>query len=143
MITYPQEETVRRSGHSVTMAATAALLVSLVLTLALAVGGCGGSSTTSSPGGETTVTNVGQEAGAQITMKNISYEPATVTINVGGTVTWTNDDSVPHTVAADNDEFSSGTIDPGQSFSFTFATAGTYPYHCTIHPQMTGVVTVQ
>ena len=75
--------------------------------------------------------------------KNIAFNPAEVTISVGETFTWTNEDSVTHTVAADNGEFESGEFESGDSFSFTFDQAGSYPYHCTIHPDMTGTVTVQ
>ena len=76
-------------------------------------------------------------------MKNIQYVPDSITVSVGDTVTWTNSDSVAHTVTGDNGEFDSGTIEPGGQFSFTFETAGTITYHCTIHPNMKGTVIVQ
>ncbi len=69
--------------------------------------------------------------------------PATTTINVGEMVTWTNNHTgVPHTVTADGGAFGSGTLSTGQSFSHTFSAAGTFAYHCTIHPAMTGSVVV-
>jgi plastocyanin len=57
-------------------------------------------------------------------------------------VTWSNEDSVGHTVTANGGAFGSGTIAPGTSFTRTFATAGTFAYHCSIHPSMTGTITV-
>jgi plastocyanin len=66
-----------------------------------------------------------------------------VTVRNGATVTWANADSLVHNVAANNGSFNSGTLAPGRNFNFTFSTNGTFPYHCNIHPTMTGSVTVQ
>ncbi|MBW8865752.1 MAG: hypothetical protein JF610_00205, partial [Acidobacteria bacterium] len=59
------------------------------------------------------------------------------------TVTWTNNDSVAHNSVANNGAWNSGTIAPGGNFSMTFPSAGSFPYHCSIHPGMVGTVTVQ
>ena len=56
---------------------------------------------------------------------------------------WTNDDGAAHTATATGGAFDSGNIEPGDAFSFTFATAGDYPYLCTYHPEMTGTIVVQ
>jgi plastocyanin len=64
-------------------------------------------------------------------------------VTVGTTVTWTNNDSIAHDSVADNGLWNSGILGPGQSFQFRFATAGTFTYKCTIHPNMVGTVTVQ
>ena len=77
-----------------------------------------------------------------ITVKNFTYMSANLTINIGDTVTWTNTDSAPHTATSDSPLFDTGTLTTGQSASFTFTTAGTFPYHCTIHPFMTASITV-
>jgi len=125
-----------------------------VLLLAIALASCGGNSvvsTTNSGGSsssETTVTTAGTGtsiggATVQVVMTNRTYDPATVTIKVGDTVTWVNQDAPQHDVVADNGEFKSDLFDKGQTFSFTFTQAGTYPYHCSIHSGMTGVVVVQ
>jgi plastocyanin len=82
-------------------------------------------------------------AAAAVTIMNFSFQPATITVPVCGTVTWTNQDTTGHTVTADDGSFDSGTIAPGSTFSQTFTTAGTFAYHCSIHPTMTGTVTVQ
>lgn len=67
----------------------------------------------------------------------------TITITAGQTVTWANVDAVPHTVTSDTQLWSSGDIAPGNSFTMTFNTAGTYPYHCEMHPSMQAIVVVK
>ena len=102
--------------------------------------GGGGSTTTtvSSPG-----TTAGGAGGAQVVAKGFAFDPATVTIKAGESVTWTNQDGTTHTVTADNGEFDSSQLANGATFTFKFDKAGTYPYHCSIHPTMTGTVVVQ
>src|SRR6266480_1852560 len=80
----------------------------------------------------------------EVIIGNFSFSPKTLTVPVGATVTWTNHDKVPHLVTtADNRFQKSPVLKPGQSFSNTFATAGTYSYFCSIHPQMTGKIIVR
>jgi plastocyanin len=74
---------------------------------------------------------------------NFAFSPATLTVKTGTKVTWTNSDSVTHTVTADQGTFDSGGLSPGSSFSFTFTKTGTYSYHCNIHHSMTATVIVQ
>lgn len=74
----------------------------------------------------------------EVAISNFSFDPQTVQIDKGVTVLWTNKDAVPHTVTGDS--FSSGPLSPGQSFSYTFADDGTFAYHCSLHPQMTGSI---
>src|SRR5579883_1206106 len=81
--------------------------------------------------------------GPAITIDNFNFTPATITVPVGATVTWVNHDDVPHTVTSSTKAFDSGTIDSDKQFSFTFTTAGTYNYFCSIHPFMTAKVIVQ
>lgn len=81
---------------------------------------------------------------AKVTIKSYSFNPSTVTINVGTTVNWTNEDSVTHTITSDSgNELNSGQISAGQSYSHTFNQAGTYNYHCSIHYSMSGKVIVE
>jgi plastocyanin len=75
-----------------------------------------------------------------VTMPGKLYDPAQISVLVGTTVTWKNDDATNHTVTTDGDAFSSGYVPPGGSFSFTFAKQGRYAYHCTIHKFMRGEV---
>ena len=72
-----------------------------------------------------------------------AYSPASLTIVVGDTVTWTNSDTEAHTTTADDASWDSGSIANGASGTVTFSTAGTFPYHCPIHPARTGTITVQ
>ena len=80
--------------------------------------------------------------GAQV-LGNRAFTPGDVEVAVGTTVTWTNTDTVSHTSTSDASGWDSGTISPGRQFSFTYQTAGTFPYHCAIHPGMVGTVTVR
>jgi plastocyanin len=64
-------------------------------------------------------------------------------VSVGTTVVWQNTDTIAHTSTSNTNVWNSGTIAPGQSFRFTFTSAGTFSYHCTIHPNMIGTLTVQ
>lgn len=72
------------------------------------------------------------------------FVPDTITIVIGvnNTVEWVNQDSVTHTVTADNGAFDSGDLASGSTFSFTFTAPGTFQYHCNIHPFMTGTIIV-
>jgi hypothetical protein len=78
-----------------------------------------------------------------VTIQNFAFNPATLTVSVGTTITWTNLDSAPHTVTSDDNLFDSGTLNQGAPFSHTFTTPGTFAYHCNIHPSMTAQVVVQ
>ncbi|KAI9232294.1 hypothetical protein MVEG_09232 [Podila verticillata NRRL 6337] len=76
-----------------------------------------------------------------VTIKNFSFQPQEVDIKPGDQVTWTNNDIIDHTVVSnDGTSFASSNLATGQSFSFTFKTAATLPYHCSIHPFMLGTV---
>jgi plastocyanin len=72
-----------------------------------------------------------------------AYVPNPVTISQGAVVTWSNTDSTTHDVVADGGSFDSGRMNQNGNFSFTFTQKGTYTYHCSIHPTMTGTVVVQ
>jgi plastocyanin len=82
-------------------------------------------------------------AGTAVSIASFSFQPAALTVAVGTTVTWTNNDSASHTVTADDGSFKSGTLGKGGTFSQTFATAGTFAYHCAFHSSMTATITVQ
>lgn len=78
-----------------------------------------------------------------VDIKNFLFNPSVLNIKVGTKVTWVNNDSVSHTVTSDfGNLLNSSTLDPGQSFSFTFTSAGIINYHCAIHPTMKGTVVV-
>ena len=69
--------------------------------------------------------------------------PARLTVKAGTTVTWTNRDDIPHTVAAKDRLFKSKVMDTDESYSFTFTTPGEYTYFCSLHPHMTGTIVVE
>jgi plastocyanin len=82
-------------------------------------------------------------ANADVKIDNFSFGPDTLTVPVGTTVTWTNRDDIPHTVVSTEGVFKSKVRDTDEKFSYTFATAGTYPYYCSVHPKMTGKIVVK
>ena len=84
-----------------------------------------------------------QASGAEVKIDNFSFGPATVTVPVGTTITWTNRDDIPHTVVSDDKVFKSKVLDTDERFSYTFTKPGTYGYFCSVHPKMTGKVVVQ
>ena len=84
-----------------------------------------------------------QAADYEIHIDNFAFDPDEVTIVAGDSVTWVNDDDSAHAVEADEDEFDSGNLDNGESFSFIFETAGNYSYDCGYHSSMTGMVNVE
>lgn len=84
-----------------------------------------------------------QPGANEVWMQNLAFNPSSITVSVGTTITWTNKDSFTHNVTSSTQAFSSGSMSPGATFSFKFNTAGTYNYTCTIHPGMNGTVIVQ
>jgi plastocyanin len=81
-------------------------------------------------------------AGHTVTMDGVKFEPATITVAPGDTVTWINKDPFPHTATAAG-VFDSREIAPGKSWKWTARKAGVYDYVCTLHPTMKGTITVQ
>jgi plastocyanin len=80
---------------------------------------------------------------ATVKIDNFAFAPATLTITVGTTVTWKNEDDSPHRIGDKDGTFKSAALDTDDSFSHTFATPGKYPYICTIHPYMVGKIIVK
>src|SRR5215212_5355794 len=83
-----------------------------------------------------------QDAVFDISVVDFAFEPGTLSVPAGATVTWTNTGSRPHTVTADDGSFDSGRLDPGEQFSQTFDQPGTFAYHCGFHPEMQGSIVV-
>lgn len=117
--------------------------VALVLLSFLMLTGC--QQNTPPPTSETLTgrTTESVKNAANVNIQKMAFEEQNVTVTVGTTVTWTNRDSLPHTVSSDTGAFDSGNLSNGQSFSFTFSEEGTYTYHCALHPSMTGTVVVK
>ena len=78
----------------------------------------------------------------EVFIQGMAFNPGTITVTTNTTSTWTNRDGVAHTVTRNTGLFDSGTISTNGNYSHLFATAGTYPYHCTIHPSMNATVKV-
>jgi plastocyanin len=77
-----------------------------------------------------------------VSIQDFFFDPGQLTVAPGTTVTWVNEGEAPHTTTADDGTWDSGTLQPGEDFSFTFDQPGTYTYHCSIHPDMTASVKV-
>lgn len=127
---------------------TRALSLAVVACLLLAA--CGSDSTATDQAATDATTAPADDAAsadppqdASVRMADMAFSPASISVPAGSTVTWTNDDSVPHTVTfGDEGPASSDTIDPGGTFAATFEEAGSYAYVCTLHPGMEGTVEV-
>jgi plastocyanin len=121
-----------------------ARLAALVVAVTLATAACSGSSSPAPSAQPSVASSAAQSGGIGITVSiaNFSFQPATITVPVGATVTWTNNDTTGHTVTADGGSFKSNTLAPGAGFSHTFAAAGTFAYHCSIHASMKAAVTM-
>ena len=74
---------------------------------------------------------------------NFTFAPQRITVKAGTTVTWINEDDIPHTIASSTKLFKSKALDTDDKFSFTFSTPGTYDYFCSLHPHMTGTILVE
>src|SRR5918992_4529620 len=140
------------------MARWLALLLAC-MALGLVVAGCGDDDDDGGGGGDAATTEQPAESGggadddgggsgggggAQVSMEGIAFNPSEVSVGVGDTVTWTNNESVAHDVTADS--FSSGEpggMMSGDTFEHTFEEAGTFDYVCTVHPGMEGTVVVE
>jgi plastocyanin len=110
----------------------------LAIALALAVAACSGSSAPAA----TAAPAASGATGSTVTIADFAFAPAAITVAVGSTVTWTNNDTAGHTVTSDDGTFRSDRLGSGATFSQTFSTAGTFAYHCSIHASMKGTVTV-
>jgi plastocyanin len=123
-------------------------IVAAALAAVLLASACSGSSSPSTPtsspqpapSGPSTSVSIPQGA-AVLTLT--AYNPNPVNVAAGTTVRWTNTDAVAHTSTADGGAFNSGTLAAGAHFDFTFQTAGSFPYHCAIHPGMIGTIVVR
>jgi plastocyanin len=79
----------------------------------------------------------------KVVVKDFMFNPTSLTVKAGSTVTWVNMDDEPHTVVSDTGMFKSGGLDTNESYSFKFDKPGTYHFTCTIHPRMVGTIVVQ
>lgn len=116
------------------------ILASLMLAGVLIFSGCSlyGNSAPSTP---SSAPAVAPTTANEISIQNFAFNPATLTVAKGTTITWINNDSAPHQIKADT--FNSESLGKGQKFSFTFNETGAFDYTCGIHPSMKGKIIVQ
>jgi 3',5'-cyclic-AMP phosphodiesterase len=81
-------------------------------------------------------------AAHEVLMDSFRFTPATASVPVGTTITWTNRDDVPHNVVSTRQRFKSSVLDTAEQFSHRFDAPGVYEYFCSIHPKMTGRIVV-
>ena len=118
------------------------LLIFVLLLASTMIGCIGGddddtsSETTDDDADETPPSNA-------VDITGFAFSPETLTISIGDTVAWTNKESATHTATADGGEFDSGNLGNGDTFSYTFTTAGTFTYYCKIHTSMTATIIVE
>jgi plastocyanin len=106
----------------------------------LLVAACSGGVPSAAP---TAAAPTGSDGTAQaVAIRDFAFSPASLTVAVGTTVTWTDDDTATHTVTADDGSFDSRNLSSGGTFSRTFTASGTYAYHCAIHSSMKGTIVV-
>ena len=134
-------------------------LVTLAAGAVLVLAGCSSSSATSAPTAAASAAAPSVEASAApalgaacaesaaagevaVAAKDFSFNPAAITAKVGQTVTFTNGDSIPHTASLDDGSCTTPNIPSGSSDGLLFTVAGTYPFHCNVHPKMKGTITV-
>ena len=123
--------------------------MSVVLVTFIAVSGCAGNSPLSQNPVTPTTTPIELPATPTVNIQNFAFTPAVIPVPAGTTVTWVNLDTTDHAIVSDAQGttaqgalFTSSSLPKGASYSFKFATPGTYPYHCSIHPSMKGTVVV-
>jgi len=121
--------------------------ITLLFTLLSISSSCTKSSTYNTPSGSNIGSNTGSKGGAvpganEVWIQNMTFDPSSITVTAGTTVTWTNKDAIGHTVTSDSGFFDSGNIGTNGTYSYMFATEGTFNYHCKVHPAMIASVTV-
>ena len=94
------------------------------------------------PGDAQTPVAVAASGQTVVNIANFTFSPPVITVRPGATVTWVNQDDVPHAILATDQSFRSKVLDTDDRFSFTFSKPGVYDYFCSIHPHMTGKVIV-
>ncbi len=129
-------------GSQVEVCHVRSKLMSAVLAVLFLASACS-SGTTPAPTTGAAPGGAGSAGKASVTVANFAFSPASLTVSVGTTVTWTNQDPTAHTVTSDDGSSFDGQLPASGTFSFTFTKPGTYPYHCAIHPNMKGTIVVR
>jgi len=115
----------------------------MAVLLAVVLYGCTQTETKIVQQAQDTNTPSTESSQVRVEIKGFSFNPPTLTIKKGTTVTWTQRDSTRHTVTSDDGVFESGLLSKDESWSYTFNEAGTFGYHCSPHPSMTAKIIVE
>jgi plastocyanin len=139
---------VRHGGVKMERIKIYGMLSTLMIVLLIIFVGCTNSATTTVPSTITTTSTITSKPTTALTDNTVSiasfaFSPTTLTVKIGTTITWTNNDSASHTVTSDSGAFDSGSMAQSKTFSYTFNQTGTFPYHCSFHPSMKATVIVQ
>lgn len=118
-------------------------IIVIILTISLFFGSKSGKIPFTNTLKISTPTPTKTQTDSTITIENYTYSPANLVVKVGDTVTWVNNDTVGHTATSNDGAFDTGLIGQANEASVTFDKPGTYSYHCTPHPQMTGTIVVE
>jgi len=117
-----------------------------VIVIVLAIAACSGAAGPTGPAVAPSAASAQAPAGASgsnaVAIKDLAFNPASITVKSGTKVTWTNNDSVTHTVTLDDNSVDSGNVTAGSTYDHIFAAVGSFAYHCKIHPSMLGTVVV-
>jgi plastocyanin len=113
----------------------------LLLFVAVLVFSSGCYSSSNTQGGQNQGDTASQQASNTVTIEGFAFNPSTLNVKAGTTVTWVNKDSTAHTIKSDS--FNSGSLNKDQSYEFKFDGKGTYEYSCGIHPMMKGKIIVE
>lgn len=134
------------AGFSNVLATQSALFPSLFLPLILqaSLPGAGTSTSTATvtPTQTSTPTPTAVVGAGKVSIVDFAFQPASITIHVGESVEWENTGAFNHTSTSDTGVWNSGALAPDQKFSFPFNSLGNYPYHCSLHPDMKGIIHV-
>jgi plastocyanin len=117
-----------------------------LLLAAIAIAGCGSSDSSSSSSATAAQSAAGAKSGSPqaVTIKEYTFKPAKITVPVGTTVDFSNEDSTAHTATStESGVFESGAIQPGKKGAITLKKAGTFTYYCAFHPFMKGTIVVE
>ncbi len=98
---------------------------------------------TKQPATAPTGSSVPSSGEVDVLIQDFGFSPGTQTVSLGTTIRWTQKDAASHTVTSDKGVFESGSMSQGKVFTHTFSVAGTFEYHCSIHPSMKGMIVVQ
>jgi plastocyanin len=126
-----------------TLRAAALAVAALVAVAGCSSGSNAGATTAASAAAPPAAASAPAGGTAAVAIKGFAFNPATFQAKVGESITWTNQDGDPHTVTLDDKSVDSGSLAQNATYSHAFLAAGSYPYHCEIHNQMVGTITVR